>query len=618
VRGQNIICFSKDYFEAPTSNHHVIRHLARRNRVLWLNSISTRTPDLSSGRDLGKIIRKLGAFAQGPRRVEENLWVHTPLVLPFPHSPAARAVNGQILRATVGALRRRLDMPAFQLWTFLPNVADYLGMLGESLSVYYCVDEWSKFSYVDGAETAARERELCARADVVFAVCQPLVDRKRAQNPETYLATHGVDHESFARALEDAPLPSDLAALRPPVLGFYGTIQDWVDLDLVAHLAERHPEWSIALVGRCLVDVGRLARLSNVHLLGQKPHEALPDYCRGFAAGLIPYVIDERMEYVNPIKLREYLSAGLPVVSTPVPEVERYGHLCTVARDFAAFERGVADAIASDSPERRRARSLAMRAETWERKVAQVEERVLEVQGRKEAEARRPGACPVPTRRDGQIDGSPLRQIARLGLSAALPRRRFLVQGPPEAREVCLTFDDGPDPIGTARVLDVLREHRVKATFFVIGERAARHPELLRRMVDEGHVVGDHSFTHARPEVASSRAIAEELGRSRALHLSLLGSASDLYRPPFGKVTAAKLARLWRAGRTVVLWNVDPKDFSADSAAVIGRFFARNPLRARDIVLLHDTQPLTADALPDIIAGATRDGLRFDTLNRWI
>lgn len=377
---QNIICFAKDWHEDPTSNHHVMIALAKHHRVLWLNSVATRTPNLASGRDLKKIVRKLGSFARGPEQVDDNLWVYTPLVLPLPHNPAARALNKQILRATLGALRLRLGMRDFQLWTFLPNVADYVGALGESLLVYYCVDEWSMFSYIDTARTVAAERRLCARANIVFGTCQALVDSKRALNPETHLATHGVDHAKFAAALDPATqVPADLAALPRPVLGFYGTLQDWVDLGLIAHLAERHPEWSIALLGGTHVDMSPVTRFPNVHLLGRKPHADLPRYCKGFDVGLIPYVIDERMKYVNPIKLREYLSAGLPVVSTAVPEVARYAAHCTVAADHDAFERGVVAALADSAPERRRERSEAMREETWEARVAAVRAQVARV-----------------------------------------------------------------------------------------------------------------------------------------------------------------------------------------------------------------------------------------------
>ena len=100
LTGANIICFAKDWSEDPTSNNHVMRLLGRDNEVLWLNSIATRAPKLSSGSDMAKIRRKLQSFAAGPKRVSDGLSVFTPLVLPFPHSAAAVMLNRQILRAT--------------------------------------------------------------------------------------------------------------------------------------------------------------------------------------------------------------------------------------------------------------------------------------------------------------------------------------------------------------------------------------------------------------------------------------------------------------------------------------------------------------------------------------
>ncbi|MBX3252481.1 MAG: glycosyltransferase, partial [Myxococcales bacterium] len=373
TRVPGVIAFAKDWHEDPTSNHHVLRELAKSRRVLWLNSIGTRTPKLGSGRDLGKMKRKLAELARGPVNVENDLWVFSPMVLPLPHSAVARRINREILRGTIALLRRRLGIDDFHLWTFLPNVADYVGSLGESLAVYYCVDEWSLFAYLDRDATVAAERRLLSKVDCVFAINGELADAKRAVNPATHIAPHGVAHAEFARALDDdTVVPADIARLPKPVLGFYGTLRSWVDLDLVAHVARARPSWSIALIGQALDDVGAVAGLPNVHLLGRKPHTDLPAYCKGMDVGLIPYRIDERMKFVNPIKLREYLSAGLPVVSTDVPEVRRYAPRCTIADDGPAFVAAVESALASDSPARRRERSQAMERETWPMRVAEV------------------------------------------------------------------------------------------------------------------------------------------------------------------------------------------------------------------------------------------------------
>jgi glycosyltransferase involved in cell wall biosynthesis len=139
------------------------------------------------------------------------------------------------------------------------------------------------------------------------------------------------------------------------------------------------------MIGKELVDVSALKQYPNVHFLGRKAHQELPGYCKAFSVGLIPYVLNERILHVNPIKLREYLSAGLPVVSTAVPEVMHYKDTCCIADNYDEFEQAIERALRDDTPELRRGRSDAMRAETWERKVDAVGERVMQIKARKKS-----------------------------------------------------------------------------------------------------------------------------------------------------------------------------------------------------------------------------------------
>jgi glycosyltransferase involved in cell wall biosynthesis len=393
VSATDIVCFAKDWSEDPTSCNHVMRALSRHVRVLWLESVCTRRPDLGSGRDLRKIVRKLVAFLRGPRQVEPNLWVFTPLVLPFPGAPAAIAVNRIILRITVALLRRRLGIGHFQLWTFLPTTAAYVGLLGESLAVYYCTDEWSAFPHLDGAQVAAAERALCRKVDVVFATSPPLVEGKAAFNPETHLAPHGVDHAHFASALDDrTPVAAELVSLPRPIVGFFGLVEGWIDLGLLAHVAERRPDWSIVLVGRVAVDVSALRAHPNVHFLGRQAYADLPRYAKAFDVAVCPFVRGVLSRSVDPIKLREYLSAGIPVVASGIPERAALARDCWHADDAGAFLAACEAALSRDSPEERRKRSDARRGDTWRVRVEETWRTTLRVLDAKRRGGDRAGA----------------------------------------------------------------------------------------------------------------------------------------------------------------------------------------------------------------------------------
>jgi len=169
----------------------------------------------------------------------------------------------------------------------------------------------------------------------------------------------------------------------------------------------------------------------------------------------------------------------------------------------------------------------------------------------------------------------------------------------------------------TPRLLDVLAELSVRATFFLIGREVERFPDVVRRMIDEGHCVGHHSYSHPPRRSLTARQAADETSRGARAVAALLGRTANLYRPPGGKLTGRDLVRLWRGGFTTVLWNVDPKDYNKRSADEVRCAFANRPLESGDIVLFHDNHPHAVEILPDLVARARRDGLEFDTVDAW-
>ncbi len=370
LRGRDIVCFSHDWGGDPLSKTHLMRLLARDNRVLWVNSIGYRAPTASRA-DLGRAFRKLAAAARPLREAEPNLFVLSPLAVPAYGVGAVRALNARLLRAQVRRALRRLGFRRPLNWVFNPAAGVVAGALGEESVFYHCVDEYAAFSGVPSAALAALEDRLLRRADLVIVSAERLYRSKSRVNPRTVLVRHGVDFEHFRRALDpETVVPGEVARLPRPVLGYFGLLgADWVDVGLLERLARHFAHGSLVLVGKAAMDLSALARLPNVHLLGRKPYETLPAYCKGFDVALVPFPVTEVTLNANPLKAREYLAAGLPVVSTTIPEVEALG-ACRVAADADGFVRSVGEALREPGPDR--ARSESVRGQSWASRLDEI------------------------------------------------------------------------------------------------------------------------------------------------------------------------------------------------------------------------------------------------------
>lgn len=369
LRGRDILCFSHDWTGDPLSKTHLMRVLSRENRILWINAIANRMPT-SSSKDISRIFNKLKSFTAPVREVEPNIFVLNPLAIPAYGSKPVVSLNRRFLISQVKKAMRALGFRSPVNMIFNPAAGMIAGQVGESDLIYYCVDEYTAFTGVSGGLRAIEE-DLFRRADLVVVSAEKLYDDKKRFNENTFIIRHGTDWNHFRTALDDATgIPAEIAILPRPIIGFHGLLADWVDFELIKMTAEHFKNGSVVLIGKVAVDAEQKVKVldgvPNIHFLGRKPYAELPAYCKGFDVALNPFAINELTLAANPLKVREYLAAGLQVVSTDIPEVRILKH-CLLGTDHADFIAKVKYALANPVPKAEISDSI--REESWDAKV---------------------------------------------------------------------------------------------------------------------------------------------------------------------------------------------------------------------------------------------------------
>ncbi|MGH8864534.1 MAG: glycosyltransferase, partial [Burkholderiales bacterium] len=284
---------------------------------------------------------------------------------------------GRIVRGfgewSIARAMGRIPCEGWISWFVVPHPGFMAGRFGERLIVYYCVDDYAAHPGVDSVGVARSDMDLTRVADQVFVAPPAILEAKKALNPHTVLSPHGVDADLFARARDPStPVPEPAARLPHPVIGFFGLVADWIDVDLIAFLARARPTWSFLLVGHVYADTRVLNGLGNVATVGAQPYESLPGWSKAFDVAIIPYRDTQQTRHASPLKLREYLATGRPVVATPNPEVERFREWVRIARTGPEFLVQIEAALEAESNDAADARMALVRPMTWDARVQEI------------------------------------------------------------------------------------------------------------------------------------------------------------------------------------------------------------------------------------------------------
>jgi glycosyltransferase involved in cell wall biosynthesis len=375
MKGNNIIYFGNDWFaENKTSSHHIAEMLSAGDRVLYVECPGLRMPR-GNKRDLGKIFAKVKKSLAAPKKLSETFWVCTLFQIPLHRFALVRKLNRSLILFSVRRMLRKLGMTDHLAWFHIPHLSQVAGGLNSRGTVYYCIDSYSSLPNVDKKAIETMDDEMTRIADLVFVSSLPLYEKKRNIARNLLLSPHGVDFQHFSSGRSNAlPVPTDVAALKGPVIGFWGLIEERIDLELISYLALKNPDWNIVMIGHVAVGENACAGLPNVHFVGPKKYQQLPEYAQIFDVAVLPYRMNDFVFNCNPIKLREYLATGKPVVSTYYPEVDKYRDVVSVAATHAEFEEGIAWYLEHDSPEAAARRVARVQPESWQKRVDEIVE----------------------------------------------------------------------------------------------------------------------------------------------------------------------------------------------------------------------------------------------------
>jgi len=381
LTGQDILCISSIDWDFIWQGHQeIMDNLARQgNRVLFVENTGVRTLRL---RDIPRLKHRFLNWwrsTKGFRQEEENLFVYSPLILPFPYSRLARWINRALL---LRALQRWMRVTGFRqpiVWTYLPTqlVIDLIDRIDPILVIYYCIADFEELT-PQPRKISKSERRLLDRTDLVFVQGKVLCQRLKP-HPNIHIFPFGVNMKTFGRHISPAP---ELQSLKPPIVGYVGGIHSHVDLDLIEQIA-LEIDGTVVLLGPVQTDVSHLRKLDNIVFVESQPHSRIPQFVRNFDVGIIPYRLTGYTKTVYPTKLNEYLATGIPVVSTNLPEIERYnlehGQVVTVARDGEAFIKAILDGIERNSPVEIERRVQAARRNSWEPRIIEMSDAIEKI-----------------------------------------------------------------------------------------------------------------------------------------------------------------------------------------------------------------------------------------------
>ncbi len=366
-----VIHFSADdyWHSNPHSRHHITAELNKHYSVVWVNPLGSRIPSIKKKGFSKKILRKLSSLTRLFKKVTDTFYVITPFYIPHFSEGSIQRFNSLLLQIQLRIVSYFLKIRKPLLLFTTPVYANMLDRINHKYSVYYYSDQYTAYREFTASTRLfieSLDKKLYKNADLILCASQKIFDNvsKKTDKKVIYFP-HQVDFQFFYKTAETEK-PSELKNISSPVIGYYGTLTDSNDWELIKYCSEKRPGYNFVFIGRKDIAETGLENSANVFFLGKKPFAEIPSYGHAFDVGIMFWIVREWIMNCSPLKLKEYLSLGIPVVSTYIEEVERhYKDIVYITKTKEDFLNFIDKALTENNSERIQKGINKVRNDSW-------------------------------------------------------------------------------------------------------------------------------------------------------------------------------------------------------------------------------------------------------------
>lgn len=380
LKNENIICISSIDWDFIWQGHQeIMSFLAKNNNcVLFIENTGVRSPGIRDFRRIKSRLKNWFSGIKGIRKIQDNLYVYSPLIVPFPYLRIAVWFNSYYILFILKRWTKAVNFSNPIIWTFLPTPLSLslIESVTHKLLVYYCIDNFTTSSTA-AKKISTSEIRLLKMSDLTFVTSSELYRYCSKHNQNVHIFPFGVNYARFEKIrMDNSSKPDEIKQIKNPIIGYVGGIHKWIDFGLIKRLAEKRLDYSFVFVGPIQVNISSMSGLKNVYFLKQQDHDKLPYFIKNFDACLIPYLITDYTKNVYPTKLNEYLAMGKAVISTSLPEIINFNkindNIVYIGKNYEEFINLVDGAIGGSNIEVAQKRIEVARKNSWDNKISEM------------------------------------------------------------------------------------------------------------------------------------------------------------------------------------------------------------------------------------------------------